>query len=352
MARDGSAIGGFLVSLYIAWAIASTISDHFKIGLPVSVGIVLGGVFSLGVVVVGLGSIADSVMRNKRCAHGVRRGKDGGCKDCIADEERRQAEWKASYAIRERQKTIKKEAAALRNSELRALTNKWLSNSELYLQMDSRRFEDAVAALFRQLGYEVRQTPYSNDRGKDAIAWKDGKKYLIECKRYGPNNTIGRRDLQVFFAAMQEEKAEGGFYINTGRFAKTAKEYAVQTRIDLYDVERFQMLVNAAFPVKEDVSRASVICLECGVMVSLPVGDAPTSSLCENGHMVTNDITIPQLASGPLAPLPSMSGPPTLPDLLCDRCHSKMRLVDGRRGKFWGCSQYPKCRSTKRYRIG
>jgi restriction endonuclease Mrr len=34
---------------------------------------------------------------------------------------------------------------------------------------------------------------------------------------------------------MKEEKAEAGFYINTGWFAKTAVEYAEQNQIDLYD---------------------------------------------------------------------------------------------------------------------
>jgi len=153
--------------------------------------------------------------------------------------------------------------------------------------MDSKQFEDAVAALFCQLGYEVKQTPYSNDRGKDAIARKDGKKYLIECKRYGADNTIGRRDLQIFVAAMKEENADAGFYINTGRFAKTAIEYAAKENIDLYDSERFPVLVNAAFPVREDISRVKVMCLECGTTLTLPVGETPTSGTCENGHAVT-----------------------------------------------------------------
>ena len=113
--------------------------------------------------------------RNKPCSHGVPRGKDGGCEDCVAENERREAERRASQEVYERLAKIKKEAKDLRAVQLRELTNKWLSKPNLYLQMTPQRFEDAVAALFRELGYEVKQTPYSNDRGKDAIAWKDGK---------------------------------------------------------------------------------------------------------------------------------------------------------------------------------
>jgi hypothetical protein len=342
---NGPRIGEWIGNLIFYAVITAGISDWFKISIGRAFLIVASSLLSVVALVFLSGSVATSIKRNKRCSHGVRRGKDGGCNDCIADEGRRQAEWKASQALYEHKRNIKKEAAALRSSELRALTNKWLSRSELYLQMTSQRFEDSVAALFRQLGYEVKQTPYSNDRGKDAIAQKGGRKYLIECKLYGPDNTIGRRDLQIFVAAMKEENAEGGFYINTGRFTKTAIEYAAENQIDLYDAKRFPVLVNAAFPVKEDISSATVMCLECGVVLTLPISEVPTSGVCENGHTVTNDITIARLLTAPFAPLPSLSGPPTLPDIICGRCNSKMRLKNGRRGKFWGCSQYPNARS-------
>lgn len=362
MARDsdiGSKLGQLVGNLVVVGVITVAISDGFHISKPLAFGILVGIYLSLLAIGQAVITVQAAIKRNKRCAHGVRRGKDGGCEECTlmeeqqrAVEKRREAEWAVSHALHERLKTIKREAAALRNSELHDLTNKWLSKSELYLQMTPQRFEDAIAALFRQLGYEVKQTPYSNDRGKDAIARKDGKTYLIECKRYGADMTIGRRDLQIFVAAMKEENADAGFYINTGRFAKTAIEYAAQNQIELYDAKRFPVLVNAAFPNKEELSSAKVSCLECGVVLILPVGETPTSGLCENGHTVTNDITIARLLTAPFAPLPTMSGPPMLPDVVCDRCKANMRIVNGRRGRFWGCSHYPKCKFTKRYQGG
>lgn len=349
MARS-SGIGDAVISIIFIWGIAKFVSDVFKIGFGWGLGAVIG-VYVCGVLLVlGAGSLSASIKRNKRCAHGVRRGKDGGCQDCVADEERRNADWKARQAVQEQKNAIKKNAAALRASELNTLRRRWLSRSELYLQMTSQQFEDAVAVLFRELGYQVKQTPYSNDRGKDAIALKDGKKYLIECKRYDANNTIGRRDLQVFVAAMKEENAHGGFYINTGRFANTVAEYAEQNQIDIYDGTTFPTLVNSAFPVKEDVSSASVMCAECGDVLRLPIGEVPTAGKCANGHSVTNDITTTRVASARFACLPVISGPPSRPALVCDQCGSTMRLVNGWRGKFWGCSKYPKCKSTKRYK--
>ena len=349
MARRSSDIGSTIGGLVIIAAIASGISDHFKINFFIALIIELAGWFSLVLLARSIELIFAAVKRNRRCTHGVRRGKDGGCDECFTEEEQRQAEWKASQAVHQRKQAIKKDAAALRKSELQSLTANWLSRSELYLQMSPQRFEDSIAALSRQLGYEVKQTPYSNDRGKDAVALKDGKKYLIECKRYSANNTIGRRDLQIFVAAMKEENADAGFYINTGRFAKTAIEYASQNQIYLYDAEQFPTPVNAAFPVKKEISTAKVMCSECGAVLVLPVGEVPTSGLCENGHAVTNDITVVTLLNSPLAKFHLLSDPPSLPDVICERCNCKMRVVNGWRGKFWGCSQYPKCKFTKRY---
>jgi restriction system protein len=70
----------------------------------------------------------------------------------------------------------------------------------------------------------VKQTPYSSDGGKDAIAMKDGKKVLIECKRY-EKDLIGRPALQKFYAAIMEEKAAKGIFVTTSGFARTALEY-------------------------------------------------------------------------------------------------------------------------------
>ena len=163
----------------------------------------------------------------------------------------------------------------------------------------------------------------------------------IECKRYGPDGQIGRRDLQIFVAAMKEENAEAGFYINTGRFAKTAIEYAAANQIELYDAARFKVLVNAAFPVIEEISSVKAMCLECGDVIAVVIWRIPTSGVCANGHTVTNDITVQRLMTAPYTRLPTMSGPPGLSDAFCERCHAKMRVVNGRRGNVLGMLGIP-----------
>jgi len=189
------------------------------------------------------------------------------------------------------------------------------------------------------LGYRVEQTPFSNDGGKDAIAWKDGKKFLIECKRYRGANTIGERDLKIFVASMQDEKADGGFYINTGVFTKDATDYGRTHNVRLYDRDKFRSLVDQAFPQSIDFSTAKVICLQCGSITSMPVEETRTSGICSNGHTITSNICRGELG------LSLAYSSTDVPD--CEKCGFPMKKVHGRRGLFWGCSHYPKCSSTK-----
>lgn len=272
----------------------------------------------------------------KACEHGIRAGARGGCQVCLAEEARMEAEREVQAVDQARRQAIDDGAKRLREEEIERLSKAWLSNTEAYFQMTPLQFECAIAELFKRLGYEVIQTPFSNDGGKDAIARKDGKKYLIECKRYASSNSIGRRDVQIFVAAMQDEKADGGFYINTGIFTRTATKYAAINRIDLYDRLTLSLLVNRAYPISADASRANVMCLECGAVTSMPVLDDPVTGVCSNGHSVSSNIVKANFRIFSSSDIP-----------YCDRCGALMKLVSGRRGRFWGCPRYPACGSIK-----
>ena len=117
--------------------------------------------------------------------------------------------------------------------------------------MSSREFEDAIAALFVRWGFRVQQTPYANDGGKDAIAWRGEAKYLIECKRYQSAQPVHRRDLQILVAAMKDERAVGGFFVTTGRFTRASLEYAPQHNIELLNGPALVHLANELLGIKQ-----------------------------------------------------------------------------------------------------
>lgn len=37
------------------------------------------------------------------------------------------------------------------------------------------------------------------------------------------------------------------------------------------------------------------------------------------------------------------------PDPKCPKCKKPMKLIDGKFGKFWGCTRYPKCDGKVKY---
>ena len=323
---------GWLLLGSIVLGIVGTIAAFLDITIYSVLAFLLG--------VIGIVAFLNSswLKRRKRCKHGVWAGSRGRCRNCQAEAVHLKERREADRLKREQQEAIKEDAKRLREQEVERLSKAWLSNTQMYFEMDPREFENAVAELFRTLGYDVKQTPFSNDGGKDAIAQKGGQKFLIECKRYGATKTVGRRDMQIFVAAMRDETADGGFYITTGSFAKTATKYAAKNGVDTYDRVRLPLLVNQAYPVPLDISKARLLCLECGSVVSLPVTDAPVPGTCDNGHSVISNVT-----KGDLRMVSSTDTP------YCD-CGAPMRIVKGHRGRFWGCTRYPRCKHRRPFR--
>ena len=213
-----------------------------------------------------------------------------------------------------------------------------VSKKDFLLSGTPKEFEDTVAAMFEKLGYSVKQTPYSSDGGKDAIAMKDGTKVLIECKRY-EKDLIGRPALQKFYAAVMEEKADKGIFVTTSGFARTALDYEFvgSNLIELIDGTTLAHMMIRAFPESSDSEKYAVMCLQCGSRVMFDLLAGESHKMCPNNHPVNND-----LRSGMLS-LKLVSG-----KLYCDKCGREMLRVHGRRGDFWGCSGYPKCRSIMR----
>jgi HJR/Mrr/RecB family endonuclease len=153
-----------------------------------------------------------------------------------------------------RREGYKKEWEKLRRAEIKRLSQARLSSSETYFAMEPRQFEDSVMRVFRKLGYKVNQTVYVADGGKDAIAWKGKKKYVIECKRYGTRSSTGRRDLQILLAAMHDVEADGAIFVTTGRLTTPAMTYAKDNDIECYDKDSFPNLINHAYGSDEDYS--------------------------------------------------------------------------------------------------
>lgn len=102
------------------------------------------------------------------------------------------------------------------------------------LDSSPKFFEKLVVDLLVKMGYggslanPGKVTQYVHDDGIDGIIYEDklglGKIY-IQAKRYKPDNTIGKPQIQQFSGALDEQKATKGVFITTSSYSKEARSY-------------------------------------------------------------------------------------------------------------------------------
>ena len=227
------------------------------------------------------------------CRHGVRGGETMmTCKRCPieAEEARRRQEREDEEARRRhaRSQKIAKAAQALERSEVERIKKQSYSQLERLVAIDPSEFEKAVCDLYQADGYDTTLTPAVGDLGFDIRAMRDGRKYLVECKRWGRNLRVGRPVLQKLVAAMLDEHADEGIVVTTAGFSWMPEEYAKSHRIRLIDGESLVRMMRRSFPTDRDADNYSVMCRVCGEMVVFQLHGHRDSLECTNGHVVKN----------------------------------------------------------------
>lgn len=105
--------------------------------------------------------------------------------------------------------------------------------------MDDRQFEEYVADLCRRDGCtDVRRVGGSGDLGADVIGLlPDGRRIVIQCKRYAKHRTVGSRDIQTFNGtARAEHGADVPVFVASCVFTKPARDFAAKHQLVLIDV--------------------------------------------------------------------------------------------------------------------
>src|SRR3989442_12463439 len=103
--------------------------------------------------------------------------------------------------------------------------------------MSPSQFEGETAKMFDALGYKTEVVGGANDGGIDVIAYKDGKKYFIQCKKF-MTREVTPHDVRDFLGAITNvnNPADQGFFVTTGGFTLMAKGAANgNPRIELID---------------------------------------------------------------------------------------------------------------------
>ena len=171
----------------------------------------------------------------------------------------------------------------------------WSSNQNLLgnlKKLHPNDFENYIADMYSQLGYKTEKVGGSHDGGIDVIAEKDGIKHYIQCKKY-ITSKVSVGDVRNFAGALMDKLSQGkGIFITTNIFTTEAEKYAEDKPIELIDGDELLKLIELANKKNENI---------------------------ENENIEA-----------------------------CPICGEKLMMRKGKYGKFMGCSNYPKCRFTKK----
>ncbi|MRN56819.1 restriction endonuclease [Paenibacillus monticola] len=86
-------------------------------------------------------------------------------------------------------------------------------------KMEGVQFEQYLGHLFRSQGYKAEVTQAAGDYGADLILTKDGKRIVVQAKRYSKN---------VGLKAVQEVRGAVSHYGATGAWVVTNRDYTDQ----------------------------------------------------------------------------------------------------------------------------
>ncbi len=114
-------------------------------------------------------------------------------------------------------------------------------NPEKLYDLAPRKFEELVASILEDLGFEVELTKTTRDGGRDIIAHVRNAvcSYLthIECKRYAPDNRVGVGIIREVLGVHQIRQASKSVIVTTSFFSGDAVKEAelMKSQLDLKD---------------------------------------------------------------------------------------------------------------------
>lgn len=171
----------------------------------------------------------------------------------------------------------------------------------VFAAIEWRRFEAVCEALFSQAGFETRSQSHGADGGVDIwlhSANALGPVSMVQCKHWR-SRPVGVKDMREFYGVMTSHKLLRGTYATTSAFTADALQFAKDNGINAMNGTRLLMLIATRTPEQQQAllavayegDYARPTCASCGVK-------------------------------------------------LLERAASKTGKA------FWGCRNYPSCKST------
>jgi len=113
-----------------------------------------------------------------------------------------------------------------------------------------RKFEELIASILEDFGFDINLTKATRDGGSDIIARIKNSVCsfltLVECKRYAPDNKVGVGIVREVIGVHSIKQASKSIIVTTSFFSKDAQEVAkkMENQIDLKDFEDLKIWLN------------------------------------------------------------------------------------------------------------
>jgi restriction system protein len=165
--------------------------------------------------------------------------------------------------------------------------------------LEWKRFELLCAKYYEIVGFKSETIKCGADGGIDVKLFKldpNQPLAIVQCKAWNVYS-VGVKEVRELLGVMAHEKVMRGIFITTGTYTKDALSFGVSNPIQLLDGAGFLMKIKE---LSEDRQHALL------------------------QYAFEGDYKTPTCAS----------------------CGIKMTKRDSKRGPFWGCLNYPRCKST------
>jgi restriction system protein len=128
------------------------------------------------------------------------------------------------------------------------LTSYLLKRPQALLNLPSRRFEELIADIFKNNGFDTQLTPQTRDQGYDILAvnhteYTKQSPCLIECKRYSEQNKVGVGIVRQLLGVVVDQKAKKGILATTSIFTSPADQF-VERNTKMIEKADYQTVVN------------------------------------------------------------------------------------------------------------
>ena len=126
-------------------------------------------------------------------------------------------------------------------------------NLDVFGAIEWRRFEAVCEALFAQAGFRTESQSHGADGGVDIWLYSKhatGPAAIVQCKHW-KNQAVGVKELREFFGVMASHKLTRGTYATTTTFTQDAQTFAKANGINTMDGPRLLKQIEARTPEQQ-----------------------------------------------------------------------------------------------------